>query len=119
MCSGRGSRSRSQTTVDRQCGSSQQSLHFAAQGIISGSYDVVIAAGVESMSRVQMFSSGMGKDPVGQRAHARYAERGGPVPLGISAEMIAARWGFSREDLDLFAADSHARAAAATGAGLL
>lgn len=107
------------TTVDRQCGSSQQSLHFAAQGIIAGSYDVVIAAGVESMSRVPMFSSGMGKDPAGQRAHARYAERGGLVPQGISAEMIASRWGFSREDLDRFAADSHARAAAATGAGLL
>ncbi len=106
------------TTVDRQCGSSQQALHFAAQGIIAGSYDIVIAAGVESMSRVPMFSSGMGKDPAGPRTNARYAHRGGLVPQGISAEMVASRWGFSREDLDRFAAESHRRAAEATSDGL-
>jgi len=106
------------TTVDRQCGSSQQSLHFAAQGIIAGSYDIAIAAGVESMSRVPMFSSGMGKDPAGTRTNERYADRGGLVPQGISAEMIATRWGLSREDVDGFSAKSHRRAAEATAAGL-
>lgn len=107
------------TTVDRQCGSSQQSLHFAAQGIVAGSYDVVIAAGVESMSRVPMFSSGMGKDPAGVRANARFADRGGLIPQGISAEMIASRWGLSRTDLDRLSAESHQRAARATSDGLL
>lgn len=107
------------TTVDRQCGSSQQALHFAAQGIMAGSYDIAIAAGVESMSRVPMFSSGMGKNPAGARAEERYAGRGGLVPQGISAEMIAARWGLSRDDLDRFSAESHHRAARATDAGLL
>ncbi len=107
------------TTVDRQCGSSQQSLHFAAQGIIAGAYDIAIAAGVESMSRVPMFSSGIGKDPVGTRANERYADRGGLVPQGISAELIAARWGLTREDVDRFATESHRRAADATAAGLL
>ena len=83
------------TTVDRQCGSSQQAISFAAQGVISGAYDIVIAAGVESMGRVPMGSSVLpGSDPFGQMAQ-RYPE--GLVPQGISAELIAAKWGFSRQ----------------------
>ena len=82
------------TTVDRQCGSSQQAISFAAQGVISGAYDIVIAAGVESMGRVPMGSSVLpGSDPFGAMAQ-RYPE--GLVPQGISAELIAAKWGFSR-----------------------
>lgn len=107
------------TSVDRQCGSSQQALHFAAQGVLAGSYDIAVAAGVESMSRVPMFSSAMGKDPGGSRVAERYAERGGLVNQGISAEMIAARWGLDREDLDRFSALSHQRAARATSEGML
>ena len=107
------------TSVDRQCGSSQQALHFAAQGVLAGSYDIAVAAGVESMSRVPMFSSAMGKDPGGSRVAERYAERGGLVNQGISAEMIAARWGRDREDLDRFSALSHQRAARATSEGML
>ncbi len=107
------------TTVDRQCGSSQQALHFAAQGVISGSYDIAIAAGVESMSRTPMFSSMMGKDPIGDRVAERYASRGGLVHQGISAELIAARWDLDREALDRFAMESHRRAAAATASGAL
>lgn len=107
------------TSVDRQCGSSQQALHFAAQGVMAGSYDIAVAAGVESMSRVPMFSSAMGKDPGGSRVAERYAERGGLVNQGISAEMIAARWGLEREDLDRFSALSHQRAARATSEGML
>ncbi len=103
------------TSVDRQCGSSQQALHFAAQGIIAGAYDVAIAAGVEVMSRVPMFSSSMGRDPYGTRTHARYDD--GLVQQGISAEMIAAKWGQQREELDAFSAESHRRAAAAFDAG--
>src|SRR6266566_661915 len=87
-------------TVDRQCGSSQQAIHFAAQGVLSGAYDIVIASGVESMSRV----------PIGPGVAALYPD--GLVPQGISAELIAARWGLSRERLDAFAAESHRRAAA-------
>jgi len=96
------------TTVDRQCGSSQQALHFAAQGVIAGSYDVAVVAGVESMSRVPMGSSLAGQDPFGSRIPARYA--GGLVPQGISAELIAARWDLDRDELDAFAAESHRRA---------
>jgi acetyl-CoA acyltransferase len=99
------------TTVDRQCGSSQQALHFAAQGVIAGSYDVAIVGGVESMSRVPMGSSMGGQDPFGERIPARYA--GGLIPQGISAELIAARWGLDRETLDAYSAQSHRRAAAA------
>ena len=106
------------TSVDRQCGSSQQALHFAAQGIIAGAYDVAIAAGVESMSRVPMFSSAMGKDPAGRKVADRYAERGGLVNQGISAELIAAKWGLSRRALDEFSAESHQRAARATAQGV-
>ena len=105
------------TTVDRQCGSSQQAVHFAAQGVIAGAYDVVIAAGVESMSRVPMWSAFTADDDVkGSAFRARYPE--GLVPQGISAELIAARWGLSRERLDEFAVRSHARAAQAAADGL-
>jgi acetyl-CoA acyltransferase len=103
------------TTVDRQCGSSQQAISFAAQGVVSGAYDIVIAAGVESMGRVPMGSSVLpGSDPFGSMVQ-RYPE--GLVPQGISAELIAARWGFSRQQLDEFSAGSHEKAAAATKEG--
>jgi acetyl-CoA acyltransferase len=99
------------TTVDRQCGSSQQALHFAAQGVIAGAYDVVIAAGVESMSRVPMGSSVLGADPFGTRLVQRYPDL---VPQGISAELIAEQWKQSREELDEFALRSQQLAAQAT-----
>lgn len=99
------------TTVDRQCGSSQQAAHFAAQGVIAGVYDVVIAAGVESMTRVPMGSSlASGGIPFTDRINERYAERGGLVMQGISAELIAERWQLSREELDAFSAASHQKA---------
>jgi acetyl-CoA acyltransferase len=107
------------TTIDRQCGSSQQALHFAAQGVMAGAYDVVVAAGVEVMSRVAMGSS-VGKDagwPFGPRVIARYEPVGGLVNQGIGAEMIADQWGISRHDLDEFSAESHRRAARATAEG--
>jgi acetyl-CoA acyltransferase len=105
------------TTVDRQCGSSQQALSFAAQGIIAGSYDVVIAAGVESMSRVPMGTNVLpGSDPFGLGMAERYPD--GLVPQGISAELIAAKWGLSRTELDEFSAWSHEKAALATKNGL-
>ena len=102
-------------TVDRQCGSSQQAIHFAAQGVLSGAYDIVIASGVESMSRVPIGSQAAGQDPFGPGVAALYPD--GLVPQGISAELIAARWGLSRERLDAFAAESHRRAAAAWAGG--
>jgi len=105
------------TTVDRQCGSSQQAVSFAAQGVIAGAYDIVIAAGVESMSRVPMGSSVLpGSDPFGVGFAHRYSE--GLVPQGISAELIAARWNLSRAELDEFSAGSHEKAARATKDGL-
>jgi acetyl-CoA acyltransferase len=104
------------TTIDRQCGSSQQAAHFAAQGVIAGAYDIVIAAGVESMSRVPMGFTSMGKDASGPGIAARYPE--GLVNQGISAELIAAKWKFDRDTLDAFSAQSHQRAAAAAAAGL-
>ena len=103
-------------TVDRQCGSSQQALHFAAQGVIAGAYDVVIASGVESMSRIPIGSQSQGRDFTGGRVAARYAD--GLVPQGVSAELIADRWGLSRARLDEFAAESHRRAAGAWRDGL-
>jgi acetyl-CoA acyltransferase len=102
-------------TVDRQCGSSQQAIHFAAQGVISGAYDLVIASGVESMSRIPIGSQFAGKDFTGPGVAARYPE--GLVPQGISAELIAQRWQLSRTRLDEFAATSHQRAAAAWADG--
>ena len=86
------------TTIDRQCGSSQQAAHFAAQGVIAGAYDVVIAAGVEVMTRVPMGASmadGKFGFPFGPKVGARYAPVGGLVPQGISAEMIADKWGIT------------------------
>ncbi|MBZ3902158.1 thiolase family protein [Streptomyces griseiscabiei] len=104
------------TTVDRQCGSSQQAVHFAAQGVMSGAYDMVVACGVESMSRVPMWSNvPPGKDPFGPGVAARYPE--GLVPQGISAELIAAKWSIGREEMDAFAVSSHRKAAAAWEAG--
>ena len=103
------------TTVDRQCGSSQQAVHFAAQGVMSGAYDIVVAAGVESMGRVPMGSSSIGRESMGVGFERRYLD--GLVPQGISAELIAARWGLSRTQLDEFALRSHQKAAAATSAG--
>ncbi|NDJ89362.1 thiolase family protein [Mycolicibacter kumamotonensis] len=105
------------TTIDRQCGSSQQAISFAAQGVLAGAYDIVIAAGVESMSRVPMGSSVLpGSNPFGEDMTRRYPE--GLVPQGISAELIAARWGLSRAELDEFSAASHEKAARATKEGL-
>ena len=103
------------TTIDRQCGSRQQAAHFAAQGVIAGAYDMVIAAGVESMSRVPMGTASMGQDASGPGIVARYPE--GLVNQGISAELISAKWKLDRETLDAFSAQSHQRAAAATAAG--
>jgi acetyl-CoA acyltransferase len=108
------------TTIDRQCGSSQQAAHFAAQGVIAGAYDVVVASGVEVMSLVPMGASvgdGSFGWPMGPTVGARYADIGGLVPQGISAEMIADKWGLSREDLDRFSAESQRRAAQATAEG--
>src|SRR5215204_4090309 len=108
------------TTIDRQCGSSQQAAHFAAQGVIAGAYDVVVAAGVEVMTRVPMGASmaeGKFGFPFGPKVGARYADVGGLVPQGISAEMIADKWGISREDLDAFELRSQQRAAVARAEG--
>jgi acetyl-CoA acyltransferase len=107
------------TTVDRQCGSSQQALHFAAQGVMAGQYDVVIAAGVEVMSLVPMGASvGQGVGfPFGPTVALRYEPVGGLVPQGISAELIADKWNLSREDLDRFSARSQQYAARATAEG--
>ena len=109
------------TTVDRQCGSSQQAIHFAAQGVMAGQYDVVVAAGIEVMSLVPMGASagaplGVGL-PFGPTVGQRYEPKGGLVPQGIGAEMIAERWNLSREDLDAFSAGSHQKAARATAEG--
>jgi acetyl-CoA acyltransferase len=106
------------TTVDRQCGSSQQAIHFAAQGVMSGAYDVVVAGGVENMSQVPLGAS-IHKDmafPFPQAMLDRYSETGLPHQ-GIGAEMIADEWGFSRADLDAFGALSQQRAERATAEG--
>ncbi len=102
-------------TLDRQCGSSQQSVHFAAAGLVAGQYDVVVAGGVESMSRVPMGSSVAGADPFGPRFAARYD--GARPNQGVGAEMMAERWGFSRADLDEYSVGSHEKAAAARAEG--
>ena len=102
-------------TVDRQCGSSQQAVHFAAAGLIAGQYDVVVAGGAESMSRVPMGSSIQGGNPLGPEYLQRY---GGVFPnQGVGAEMVAERWGLSRAQVDEFSAGSHEKAAAAQDAG--
>ncbi len=104
-------------SIDRQCGSSQQAVTFAAASVIAGHSDVVIAGGVESMSRVPMFSNMVGGEgPFSAQMLARYDNR--LVNQGISAEMIAERWGFSRQQLDEIAAASHQRAARAQKDGL-
>lgn len=105
------------TTIDRQCGSSQQSAHFAAQGVMAGAYDVVVAAGIESMTRVPMgvtAQQGPGQ-PFGPMVQQRYSH--GLVPQGISAEMIAEKWGISRDEIDQLSLESHRRAARATEEG--
>jgi acetyl-CoA acyltransferase len=103
------------TTIDRQCGSSQQASHFAAQGVMAGAYDIVVAAGVENMTRVPMGASFLpGTLPFGPKVMERYP---GLVPQGISAEMIAEKWGITREQNDEFSLESHLRAARATEEG--
>ena len=99
-------------TIDRQCGSSQQSVHFAAQGVMAGAYDVVVAAGVESMTRVPMGSSMTGGQPFGEKMRERYQD--GLIPQGLSAEMIAEQWDIPREELDGYGYDSQMRALKAT-----
>ena len=102
------------TTVDRQCGSSQQAATFAAQGIDAGGYDLVIATGVESMSRVPM-GSAVTADPWGSKFRVRYPD--GLIPQGIAAERIATKWGLTRDDVDRFSLRSHRLAAAASQQG--
>jgi acetyl-CoA acyltransferase len=105
------------TTVDRQCGSSQQAVHFAAAGVVSGQYDIAVAGGVECMTIVPMGAS-VGKDagfPMGPKMLARY--EGQVINQGVGAETIAERWGLSRTELDQFSLDSHAKAAAAIDSG--
>ena len=105
------------TSVDRQCGSSQQAAHFAAQGVIAGAYDIAIAAGVEVMTTTPMGASiTPGSFPFGHRVMARYTDPG-LVPQGISAELIADKWDLSREDLDAFGARSQQLALQATEEG--
>ncbi|WP_336631943.1 MULTISPECIES: thiolase family protein [unclassified Microbacterium] len=99
-------------TIDRQCGSSQQAAHFAAQGVMAGQYDIVIAGGVESMSRVPLgAAAAVAGSPFSPGLRDRYPD--GLVHQGVSAELIAERWGLSRDDLDAYAAESHERAAEA------
>jgi acetyl-CoA acyltransferase len=102
-------------SIDRQCGSSQQSVHFAAAGLIAGQYDVVVAGGVESMTRVPMGSASQGGDPFGPQFLARYDDA--RPDQGIGAEMIAEQWGFSRTQLDEYSVASHEKAAAAQDDG--
>src|SRR6202171_287489 len=102
------------TSIDRQCGSSQQAAHFAAQGVMAGAYAIVVAAGGGGMARTAMGSSILpGTMPFGPKVLARY----NLVPQGISAELIAEQWGISREDNDRFSVESHRRAARATEEG--
>ena len=107
------------TSVDRQCGSSQQALHFAAQGVMAGAYDIVIAAGVEHMTHTPLGSS-IVRDlgyPYGPKVMNRYADRGGLVSQGISAELIADQWNLTREELDTYSTRSQQFAARATAEG--
>lgn len=102
------------TTIERKCGSGQQALEFAVQGVTAGAYDIVIAAGLESMSRVPMGSNRMDADPFGPRVRERFPQL---VPQGVAAELVAAKWGLTREQLDSYSARSQARAARARDAG--
>ena len=106
------------TTVDRQCGSSQQAVHFAAAGLVAGQYDLVIAGGVESMSRVPMGSAMGAADPLGHERSTSATATASPT-RGLGAEMIAERWGLGRAQLDEYSLESHARAAAAQDDGRL
>jgi len=103
------------TTIDRRCGSSQQAAHFAAQAIMAGAYDIAVVAGIESMSRVPMGAARMGQDAHGPSVEARYSP--GLVPQGVSAELVAAKWGLSRAQLDEYSARSHERAAQTARSG--
>ena len=103
-------------TIDRKCGSAQQAMDFAAQGVMAGAYDLAVACGIEMMSRVPMRSNRLGKDNLGPMLRRRYPA--GLVHQGISAELIAARWALAREELDAYALRSHRRAAAAEDRGL-
>ena len=103
------------TTIERKCGSGQQAVDFAVQGVMAGAYDLVIAAGVESMSRVPMGSARQGADPFGPSVRARFPDL---VPQGVSAELVAQQWGLTREQLDVYSARSHRLAAAARESGL-
>ena len=103
------------TTIDRKCGSSQQAVHFAAQGIMAGAYDIVIACGVESMSRVPMGSARIGQNPFSPGVLERYAP--GMIGQGVSAELVANKWQVTRDEMDAYSAQSHQRAAAARAAG--
>jgi acetyl-CoA acyltransferase len=103
------------TTIDRKCGSSQQAAHFGAQGVMAGAYDVVVVAGVESMSTIPLGLAPLGRDPFGPSVNRRYAP--GLVSQGIGAELMAAKWGLDRLTLDEYAAESHARAYAAATSG--
>jgi len=103
-------------TLDRKCGSAQQALDFAAQGVIAGAYDVVVAGGVEMMSLIPMRVNRMGRDNEGPSFHRRYPD--GLVRQGISAELIAAKWSIGREEMDRFALGSHQKAASAEDRGL-
>ncbi|NGP04415.1 thiolase family protein [Rhodococcus sp. 14C212] len=101
-------------TIERKCGSGQQAVDFAVQGITAGAYDIVVAGGVESMSRVPMGSAAMGKDPHGPTVRERFPDL---VPQGIAAELVAQKWALSRAELDEYSARSHERAAHARAAG--
>jgi acetyl-CoA acetyltransferase family protein len=103
------------TTVERRCGSSQQAIHFAAQGIVAGVYDIAIAGGVESMSRVPMGAARMGAEPHGAAFNSRFPN--GLVGQGISAELVAARWQIGREEMDEYSVRSHQLAEAARKSG--
>src|SRR5262245_39063562 len=109
------------TTLDRQCGSSQQAVHFAAATVVSGQADFVVAGGVEVMSRVPMGSSAFDAMPFGSAVRDRYRDREGfdaaaqiPFSQGVGAEMIAAQWGFTRAQVDEYSLASHAKAAEAS-----
>ncbi len=107
------------TTIDRQCGSGQQAIHFAAQGVAAGAYDVVVAGGVESSTRVP-FGTTMVKGPglpFGPRVVQRYQPAGGLVPQGVAAELVAEQWGLTREELDVYSLGSHQRATQANAEG--
>ena len=105
-------------TLDRACGSSQQAVHFAAQGILSGTQDVVLAGGVESMSQVPIGSAADGREPYGPKYYERFP-RDKPHSQGIAAEVIAVKWGITRHDADEYSARSHELAQQATEAGVL